>query len=68
MRKLSARGRGPHGVFWVRGIAREVPKGLTVVEPRLLDLLGGVGVIHRGVTVRLVQEFVTFAAKNGGNF
>jgi len=52
-------GDGPNGVFGVRRVRGEVTKGLAVVQPRLLGFFGGVGVIDGGVTVRLVQEFVS---------
>ena len=52
-------GDGPDGIGRVRGVRREVPESLAVVQPRLLGFFGGVGVINGGVTVRLVQEFVS---------
>ena len=54
---------GPNGIFGVRGIGGEVTEGLAVVQPRLFDLLGGVGVIDGGVFVRFVNGGVSLATK-----
>ena len=54
------RGEGPNGVFRVRRVGWEVPKGLAVVQPRLFDLLGGVGVIDGGEVIRSGDAFVPF--------
>jgi len=57
------RGEGPNGVFRIRRVGWEVPKGLAVVEPRLLGLLGGVGVIRDSEVIRSGDAFVAFFPK-----
>jgi hypothetical protein len=52
-------GFGPHGVFGVRCVRGKVSKGLAVVQPRLFDLLGGVGVIRDSEIIRLGDACVT---------
>ena len=52
------RGEGPNGVFRIRRVGWEVTEGLSVVQPRLLDLLGGVGVIDGGEVIRSGDAFV----------
>ena len=51
-------GDGPHGIGGVLCVGGEVPEGLAVVQPRLFDLLGGVGVIWDGEVIRLGDAFV----------
>jgi len=58
--KSLVRGDGPNWVFGVRRVRGEVTKGLAVVQPRLLDLLGGVGVIRDSEVIRLGNAFVAF--------
>jgi len=61
--KSLVRSFGPNGVFGVRRVRGEVTKGLAVVQPRLLDLLGGVGVIRDSEVIRLCDSFVALGAE-----
>ena len=54
---------GPHGVFGVRCVRGKVSKGLAVVQPRLFDLLGGVGVIWDSEVIRLGDAFIALGAE-----
>jgi len=56
-------GDGPNGVFGVRRVGGEVAEGLSVVQPRLFGLLGGVGVVDGGDVIRLGNAFVAFFPK-----
>jgi len=56
-------GFGPNGVRGVRRVGGKVTKGLAVVQPRLLGLLGGVGVIGDSEVIRSCDSFVPLFPK-----
>jgi hypothetical protein len=58
--ELLLRGLGPNGVGGVRRVGGKVAEGLSVIQPRLPDLLGGVGVIGDSEVIRSGDAFVAF--------